>query len=381
MNGSVRVKKTKKRIILAANVSWYLYNFRRNTILRLIEEGHEVITVSSHDSFSQKLQELGSTYRNIKMDSGGKNPIKDFKTIIDLCNLYRMLKPDLVLNFTPKMNIYGSFACRLNKVNVINNVSGLGSIFIEENLLSKVVRVLYKLSQQKVNKIFFQNDDDKELLNGFLKLPVSRIGRIPGSGVDLSRFIISEAPDDSVIRFLLVARLLYEKGIGLYAEAAKILKSKYPNLEFRLVGFMDSDNPSAINKDELQEWVDKNYINYLGSTNNIEEKIKDVDCVVLPSYYREGVPKSLLEAAAMGKPIVTSDSVGCREVVNEGSTGFLHETKNLDDLVVMLEKIILLPHKQRLLMGKRGREKVIKEFDEEIVIEKYLKEIDKILPQ
>ncbi len=227
----------------------------------------------------------------------------------------------------------------MQKIKVINNIAGLGVLFINESFTSKIARFLYKFSQRYADKIFFQNEDDRTL---FLENNMARrviTDRLPGSGADLSRFTYSPSPDDGITRFLLIARMLYDKGVGHYVEAARSLKTKYGNsVEFRLLGFLDVNNPSAVSKNEMQTWVDEGIVIYLGVSDKVEEEIAKVDCMVLPSYYREGVPKSLLESGAMGKPIVTTDNVGCRETVDDRVNGFLCMPRDTESLVNALEK-------------------------------------------
>lgn len=364
------------KIAITANTSWYIYNFRRNTILALIEAGHEIIAVSSDSDYKEKLESLGCKFNQIKMQRWGKNPFYDLKTIYDFFRVFKNEKIRLVLNFTPKNNIYATFAASILNAKIINNIAGLGVIFIEKSFFSKLVSFLYKTSQKKANYIFFQNEEDKKLFVDLGVVTTENSDRLPGSGVDLSRFEYSHIETSQNIRFLLVARLIAEKGIRLYAEAAKELKARYPDLEFCLLGPIDTCSTSAITKNELEKWHDENIINYLGFTDHVEDELKKSDCVVLPSYYREGVPKSLLEAAAIGRPIITTDNVGCREVVDDGVNGFLCEPRSLTSLVNSLEKFILLPSAEKEKMSIKSREKVQREFDEKVVIGKYLKVID-----
>ncbi|AVI67200.1 glycosyl transferase family 1 [Shewanella sp. WE21] len=365
---------------ISANTSWYLYNFRKNTILALIKQGYKVIAISPLDDYSAKLSVLGCELVNINIDQGGTNPVKDIETFISFYKIYKNRKIDVVLNFTPKNNIYSTLSASFNGTKSINNIAGLGFLFINESFTSKIARFLYRISQSKASKIFFQNEDDRAL---FLKKKIAisvDTDRLPGSGVDLTRFALSPAPDDGKVRFLLIARMLYDKGIGQYVEAARILKTKYGEIiEFQLLGFLDVNNPSAVSKQEMQAWVDDGIVNYLGTSDNVEQDIAKVDCMVLPSYYREGVPKSLLEAGAMGKPIVTTNNVGCRETVDDGLNGYLCELRSSESLIEKLELIIHKTHEERLAMGEKSRLKIQNEFDEQIVITKYLEAIKKCL--
>lgn len=367
-------------VAISANSSWYLYNFRKNTILALLADGKRVYAIAPEDTYSKKLEKLGCKFIDIKIDSGGTNPINDICAFFNFLRIHNKYKIDIVLNFTPKNNIYSTLAANLVDVKTINNIAGLGSLFINESFPSKIARFLYKYSQSKADFIFFQNEDDIALFNSYKIAQSVKSDRLPGSGADLSRFVVSPAPDDGIIRFLLLARMLFDKGIGQYVEAARTLKKKYGNtVEFRLLGFLDVDNPSAVSKKQMQSWVGEGIVNYLGTSECVEIEIAQVDCMVLPSYYREGVPKSLLEAGAMGKPIVTTDSVGCRETVDDGYNGFICEPRSSESLIVALERIITMSHELRLELGKNSRQKIEREFDEKIVINKYLSTINHLI--
>lgn len=371
-----------KIVAITSNTSWYLYNFRRNTIISLINEGYQVVAVAPKDDYSQQLEALGARFIHVDIDQGGTNPVKDIKTFIKFFKIYSEIHPSVVLNFTPKNNIYSTLAAKLCKAKVINNIAGLGMVFINESITAKLARFLYKVSQRKADKIFFQNEDDRKLFLDNNLADISITDRLPGSGVDLSRFTRQPAVDDGVVRFLLIARMLYDKGIGHYVEAAIALKAKYgKSVEFQLLGFVGVNNPSAVTESEMQAWVDEGIVNYLGVSDSVEEDIAKVDCMVLPSFYREGVPKSLLEAGAMGKPIVTTDNVGCRETVDDGVNGYLCELRSTESLIEKLELMIQMTHEQRLEMGRKSRLKIEREFDEKIVINKYLDAVKECLAE
>ncbi|KAE8178192.1 glycosyl transferase family 1 [Photobacterium carnosum] len=371
-----------KNILISANTSWYLYNFRKNTILSLLDKGYSVTTIAPKDYYSEKLESLGANFIDIFIDQGGTNPINDLKTLKKFNDIYSSGNYDVVLNFTPKNNIYSTLAAKRNNIKVINNIAGLGVLFINENITSKIARLLYKISQRKADKIFFQNEDDKQLFLQHDLAKESITDRLPGSGADLSRFELTPTSDDGVVRFLLIARMLYDKGIGHYVEAARELKAKYGDkVEFNLLGFLAVENPSAVSKEEMQGWVDEGIVNYLGVSDEVEKEIAKADCMVLPSYYREGVPKSLLEAGAMGKPIVTTDNVGCRETVDDGINGYLCDIRSTASLIQALDKMINHTHQERLAMGVKSREKIEREFDEKIVINKYLNAINDLLKE
>ncbi|MZI96125.1 glycosyltransferase [Vibrio sp. CAIM 722] len=369
-----------KSVAITSNTSWYLYNFRKNTIKMLIERGYKVYAIAPPDDYSARLVDLGAEYIDIFIDQGGTNPLKDIATFTKFYLFYKNNKVDVVLNFTPKNNIYSTLAAKLHGIPSINNIAGLGILFINESLSSKLARFLYKVSQRYAQKIFFQNEDDRKLFLEAGMASLDKTDRLPGSGADLSRFSLSPAKDDGVVRFLLIARMLFDKGIGHYVEAARELRERYGNkVEFRLLGFLDVDNPSAVSKKQMSDWVSEGIVSYLGVSDQVEKEIAQVDCMVLPSFYREGVPKSLLESGAMGKPIVTTDNVGCRETVDDGVNGFLCKPRSTESLVLALDKIIVMSHQDRLRMGVASRTKIEAEFDEKIVIQKYLDAIEDVL--
>ncbi|WP_133623305.1 glycosyltransferase family 4 protein [Erwinia sp. LJJL01] len=366
-------------VAITANTSWYIYNFRKNTIKALLNSDYKVVILSPSDEYSDKLIELGCDHFNIMIDKGGTNPVKDLLTFYFFYTLYRRLGVSVVLNFTPKNNIYSTLAAKLNKIKVINNIAGLGAVFIKNDLLTKFVKFLYKFSQSKADFVFFQNQEDYKLFqDSHIVLKNSAV--LPGSGVDLDRFALSVAPDDGNVVFSLVARMLIDKGVYEYAEAAKTLKRKYgDSVKFQLIGFLDESNSRSVSKQKVDAWVQDGFIQYLGKTDNVEFILKSTDCIVLPSFYREGVPKSLLEGAAMGKPIVTTNNVGCRDTVDDGVNGYLCKPGSADDLTFKMEAIINLSHSERIAMGIKGREKVTAQFDERIVIDNYLVQIKNLL--
>ena len=363
----------KYNIGITANTCWYIYNFRLNTIRQLISKGYFVYVIAPVDEYTKRLTELGVTHIDIYIDQGGTNPLNDFRTLISFYKIYSSrIKLHVVLNFTPKNNIYSTVAAYFNGIKVINNIAGLGLIFINQGLMARVVLSLYRISQRFADKVFFQNDDDKTAFLENRIISESIADRLPGSGVDLDRFKFSPADNQNKTVFILVARMLYDKGVGHYVEAARYLKGKYGDrVEFKLLGFLDSKNPSAITSEQMDSWVKEGVVNYLGTSDCVESIVSEVDCVVLPSYYREGVPRSLLEAASMGKPIITTDSVGCRETVQHGINGYLCAPQSTESLIEMLDRFIKLQPEDRVSMGLASREKAEKEFDENIILEKY----------
>lgn len=373
--------RQSKLIAITANTSWYLFNFRSNLINALVNDGHEVLAIAPLDAYSERLTMINDRvkFEPIKIDQSGTNPFKDIRTSVSFLRIYRKSAPAAVLNFTPKNNIYSTLAASRLGIPIINNIAGLGSVFINEGPVAFIARQLYRHSQNRAEKIFFQNKEDMDLFLQANFVDCKRTERLPGSGVDLARFQFTPLPDDGKIRFLLVARLLYEKGIKEYMLAAKNLKEKYPHVEFRLLGFLDANNPSAIPKHVIQAWHDEGILTYLGATDRVEEEIIKAHCMVLPSYYREGVPRSLLEGAAMGRPIITTDNVGCRETVEHNVTGFLCNSRDAASLQSAMESLITLDRASLHSMGKNSRDLVQKNFDENIVIDRYVHSLRTLL--
>jgi glycosyltransferase involved in cell wall biosynthesis len=386
------------KILISINTSWNLYNFRAGLIRALVGAGYEVVVVAPPDDYSERLKDLGCRYVPLPMSNKGTNPFSDLWLLVRFWWLLRQERPSVFLGYTIKPNIYGSIAAHALGIPVINNIAGLGAVFIKDTLLTKLVKHLYKFSLSKSSTVFFQNEDDRVMFIEAGLVPASITDRLPGSGVDLVKFaylpvvekvILGREGLDHVVsqptalehkvKFILIARMLFDKGIREYVDAARTIKVRYPNVEFNLLGFLDVQNPAAISRAQMNEWVNEGVVNYLGTTDDVRSYIIQSDCVVLPSFYREGVPRSLLEAAAVGRPIITTNSVGCKEVVDHGVNGFLCEPRDASDLASKIEQFLLMSASQRSAMGLRGREKTEREFDEKIVIKKYLDTINRML--
>ncbi len=362
------------RIAVVSNTSWYLFNFRSNLMRALQADGHTVIAVAPRDIYSDRLEAAGFIFEDVPISGGGTNPFFELRSVFMMWRLLRDQSIDLVLSYTPKGNLYAALACMMLGVSFVPNVSGLGRAFIRQSFITRLVRFLYRLTFRHADHVFFQNLDDMKMFvsKGFVSL--ERSERLPGSGVDLSRFtpllfnsfVTIEAPV-----FLLVARLLWDKGIGEYVQAARKMRQLNPNVRFQLLGFVDVANPSAISRAQVESWVAEGIIEYLGVTDDVRPFLAQASCVVLPSY-REGVPRSLLEAAAMALPVITTDAPGCRDAVVDGETGFLCRVKDAQDLFDKLDCFVSLSHKQRQTMGQLGRAFVEKNFNEQFVLQRYL---------
>jgi len=363
-----------KKILIVSNTSWNIYNYRLGLLNSLENRGARITVVAPPDNYSQK---IGYDWRPVRIHAHGTNPFQDLKLIVDFYRIYRRLKPDVVLHYTIKPNVYGTLAAHRLGIPVINNVAGLGVLFGRESLHSKIARRLYKYSQRYAYRVFFQNCEDRDYFLTRRLVDPAVTDKLPGSGIDTHAFrpLPKTRRRDRFV-FLLMARLIWQKGIGEYVRAAEIVRQKHPEVECQILGFLDKKNPSAVSPALIRRWVDNGSIDYLGATNNVKDYLRQADCVVLPSYYKEGVPRTLIEAAAMARPIITTDQVGCRDVVEDGWNGYLCQKRNAEDLARRMETMLRLPPHQRIMMGWNGRMKVLHEFDEKFVIDKYLHAID-----
>ncbi len=370
------------KVLVAVNTAWNLFNFRAGLIKALVAQGYEVVAVAPPDAYAARLPALGCRFVPLAMDNQGTHPGRDALLLWRFWRLLARERPHIYLGYTVKPNVYGSLAARWLGIPAINNIAGLGAVFISNSGLLRVVRWLYRQALRPAARVFFQNDDDRQLFiaGGLVQPGVADL--LPGSGIDLTRFALTPLTPGAGVarkfRFLLIARMLWDKGVGEYIEAARLLQARWPQAECCLLGFLDVQNPAAISAAQMDQWVAQGWVSYLGVSDDVRAEIALADCVVLPSY-REGTPRTLLEAAAMGRPIITTDAVGCREVVTDGHNGFLCKVRDAADLANQMERMLTLTDAQRANMGQRGREKMVREFDEQLVIAKYLAAIDAIV--
>lgn len=364
------------RVAIVINTSWNIWNFRRSLVRALQEAGHEVLAIAPPDAYSERLEtELGCRYVPIRMENKGTNPVKDALLTRRFYQIYRRERPDIVLQYTIKPNIYGTLAAKLAGIPSVNNVSGLGTVFIVKNLVSKVALGLYRFAFQFPRRVFFQNADDRQLFlqHGLVRPEVT--GLLPGSGVDTDRFRpATEFTRQQPFVFLMIARVLYEKGVEEYFEAARRVRLAVPGTRVQLLGGVDESGGVGVKRAVFEQWLQAGNIEYLGTTDDVAAHIRQADCVVLPSY-REGTPKTLLEAAAMGKPIVTTNVPGCRETVEDGRNGLLCKVRDAEDLAAKMLHILRVPEHVLEAMGKAGRHLAETKFDEQLVLSKYLLEV------
>ena len=359
------------KVAIVLNTSWNIYNFRLNFVKALLSKGYEVHTVAPVDDFTHFLTEAGCHHHPVRMDSRGINPIKDAALVVELWSIYRSLKPDIILHYTIKPNVYGSLAASFLNIPVVNNVCGLGTVFLKKNLLSTIALLLYRWTFRFPKKVFFQNPDDRDLFLTRKLVPEQAADLLPGSGIDLKRFVPGPFARNKKFTFLLISRMITDKGILEYVEAVKLLKAQGLDAHFQILGAKDPKHQRGIPLKVIDQWISSNTVEYLGTTTDVQPFIKSADCIVLPSY-REGTPHTLLEAASCAKPIVTTDVPGCHNVVKDNYNGFLCQMKNTRDLASKMERMARLDENTLRQFGENGRRKMEQEFDEALVINKYL---------
>ena len=367
------------RIAVVSNTCWYLFNFRLNLMLALQAAGHTVIAVAPNDTYAQRIRDAGIVFEAVPISGGGTQPLRELQSVQRLGAVFRRQRVGLVLSYTPKGNLYSALACIALRIVFVPNVSGLGRAFIRKSLVTQVAKALYRLTFGRAHRVFFQNLDDMAVFVTSGLVQKAKAERLPGSGVDLARFLpvppVARPTDQTV--FLLVARMLWDKGVGEYVQAARTVRAVHPGARFQLLGFLDVANPAAVPRAEVEAWVAEGVVDYLGPTDDVRPYLEQTDCVVLPSY-REGVPRTLLEAAAMARPVITTDAPGCRDTVVDGKTGFLCRTADASDLAEKILRFIAMTPDARLAMGQYGRTFVEKNFDERLVIQSYLKLVDEL---
>jgi glycosyltransferase involved in cell wall biosynthesis len=372
-------RHSQSEIWIAANTTWNLFNFRAGLIRALLNAGYRVTAFSPKDKYVEQVKALGVRHVHLPLDNSGTNPAKEALTVLRLYNLLRRSRPSLLLTFTPKPNIYGSIAAARLGISVISNVAGLGRAFVEPGWLNMVSRVLYRVALRHPARIFFQNRDDVELFLNARLVERERIDLLPGSGVDVEHFTPAHKKESGLFVFLFVGRLLADKGIREFVGAARMLRSEGERFECRILGFVDERDPSSIQLDELRQWEAEGVVRFLGGSDRVADIMADADCVVLPTYYREGCPRSLLEASAMAIPTIAADSTGCRDIVTEGENGFLCRPRDVADLANKMRRMMNLSFEERSRMGQVARKKVLDRFDEKFVIARYLTAVEEVL--
>lgn len=366
-------------IVIIYNATHHVLLFKAELIKSIKKNGYRVVVLASVDNYTEKLKEIVDEFHEIKLDSSGVNPIKDTYLIFQIYNICKIIKPTAVLNFTIKPVIYGTFAVRLlGGVPVINTITGLGTAFISTGFANKVAKCFYKFTFKHSHLVFFQNPDDQQFFKELNIISRDNTKLVSGSGVDLVKFKSIKNKKRENVKILFIGRIIADKGIYELIESAKIIKKEYSNVTFILMGMLGVKNRTSISKNEVDNWVNEGLIEFVPFKDDIRCILGDSDLVVLPSY-REGTPKTLIEAASMGKPLIATDVPGCREVVIDEVNGFLCQVKNSASLANKIKKFIKLDYSRKIEMGKKSRELAEEKFDIIKVNNCYINEINKII--
>lgn len=360
-----------KKILILSNHYITIYAFRRELVAELCARGHRVYISSPHDERNGYFEKLGCTMIDTPMSRRGMNPAEDIKLVRQYKKMMAELKPDVIFSYTIKPNIYGAMASNPLGMKQICNITGTGATFLKENLLSKLVRQLYRMSIRKCYKVFFQNTGDRDyfISHGMVK---NNYDLLPGSGVNLSQHSLTEMPDEEEIRFIYVGRVMAVKGIDEYLECAQVIRELVPNTRFYIAGFTEEEKYRQL----VEHYAAIGVVEDLGFQDDIDRWLRHCHCVILPSLGGEGVPNVLLEAAATGRPCIASDVNGSVDVVEDGVNGYIFRRGDAASLIEKTEQFLSLSHEEKRQMGLRGHEKVAREFDRKIVMDKYLGELE-----
>ncbi len=364
------------KVLILANKSTGLYKFRGELLEAMIARNYEVYISVPKGDFIAEMEQMGCHVIETELSRRGTNPFADLALIKKYCSLIKSVKPNIVLTYTIKPNVYGGIACQRYNVPYVANVTGLGTAVENGGILQKITLALYRVGLRKAKKVFFQNNDNQQFMqsHGVAKVPNALL---PGSGVNLERFMPLPYPDeDNGTHFVFISRIMLQKGIEQYLDAAIYFANHSEvtqgrRIVFHVCGFCEKEYQG-----KLEEMVAKGVVVYHGMVRDVREILKDVHCTIHPSFYPEGISNVLLESCASARPIITTDNNGCRQVIEDGKNGYIVKQRDSADLIEKIEKFLALSHEQKMQMGLAGRTKVEKEFDRRIVVEIYMKEIE-----
>ena len=358
-----------KRVLLIANEYTTIVNFRMELLQALLKEGHTVAVALPDHERNQEIGNLGCEVISLPILRKNKNPLKDLAIVKHILDIIKVFRPDIAFTFTIKPNVYGGIACAMMHVPYVANITGLGTAVENGGLMQKITTTLYKIGLKKAQKVFFQNSENRDFMlnRGVYK---GEYKLIPGSGVNLTRFKLIEYPPTDTINFVYVARLMKEKGIEEFFDAAAYIKEKYPNTQFHICGYYE-----GAYEERLKDLEKKGIVTYHGMVKDMTTIYSFTHCTILPTFYPEGMSNVLLESAASSKALITTNRAGCREIVEDGINGYIIKPQDSKDLIEKIEKFLSLSREEQKAMGIAGRKKVEREFDRKFVVDAYLKEI------
>ena len=357
------------KIAFVGNSALTMMNFRLG-VMKELSRQYEVVMITPQDCELTPLAGTSIRFVPIEVDCRGTNPFKDIRLYRQLKTIYSREHFDFVFHYTIKPVIYGSMVAGTLGVKYISVVTGLGYTFIKRNWLFRLSCLLHRKALCKAQEVWFLNDDDQNVFVDLNLVHPNKTHVIPGEGIDTT-FFSTQQPLPNEFTFMFCGRMLRYKGVELFVQAAERLQTDYPTAHWQLLGPLDAHNPDGVKPNEMEDWVKKGFIEYLGVAKDVRPYLKQCSCLVLPSYFREGVPRSLMEAAAMERPIIATNSVGCKDVVLDGVNGLLCEKRSIEGLVDAMRKILEMPAEKLRCMGKKGRELILRKFDEKIVIKEY----------
>lgn len=378
MNENSTANKAVK-ILFVSNTCWSIYNFRLDVIEYFISIGFEVHVAATTDDFAIRLVDIGCKLHDIKFNNRRLNPIEDLKLYFDLKRLYKKIKPSLIFHYVIKPNIYGSLAASGLKIPSVAVITGLGYAFANKNWLSSFVIQLYKIALKHVYKVWMLNEQDKQLFIQNKIVAAEKITVLQSEGINTQKFKSSiNKQKNNVFIFLMATRMLWSKGVGLFAKASEMLHKKGLIFESQVIGFFEPGHPNSISLEQFEDWKNRKIFTALGFSENVIPFFENADCFVLPTYYQEGVPRSLLEAGALQMPAITTNNDGCTAVIKDGVNGFICQMNNAEDLAIKMERMLNTSREDLHKMGTNGRQLVKEKFDIKFVLEKYAALIDEL---
>lgn len=369
-----------KKILIIANLDVGLYNFRRELLEALLAVPYEVHIALPNGEFVPKLVEMGCIFHETKLERRGMNPFQELQLIRRYKQLIDEVQPDVALTYTIKPNLYGGMVLAAKKIPYMTNITGLGTAVEGDGLLQKLTIRMYRYAMRRVSCLFFQNETNQMFFER-KKIALGKHKRIPGSGVNLDRFRYLDFPEESQkVSMLFISRVLREKGIEQFMGMAEVIKKEYPNTEFHILGFCeDDDNAPDSYRNRIRRLEEQGILRFEGMQKDVTPFIRDSQCTIHPSFYPEGMSNVCLESAASGRPVITTDRPGCRDTIEDGRTGLLIKEQDTEDLIRAVRQFLAMSHEERKQMGLLARQKMEREFDRQIVVDSYLKEIGQIL--